>query len=154
MGRGTRKLYTAWTPYGDISLDIGGLMLLESSHKEAERIAKYLSRDVDEYCTNGPNAETIESGEQNWESNGQLSNNPVSLQEKYGARWLSSENYELGDVLIFGMEMIHASLDNQSEYLRLSSDSIYQRASEPADERWIGPEPIGHSLTDKCCRIC
>lgn len=154
MGRGTRRLYTAWTPYGDISMDIGGLMLLEGSHKQPERISNYLSRDVDDYCANGPNAEAIESEEIKWEWDGKLSNNPVSLQEKYGSRWLTSEKFELGDVLIFGMEMIHASLDNQSEYLRLSSDSRYQRASEPADERWIGAEPIGHSLAGKRGRIC
>jgi len=40
--------------------------------------------------------------------------------------------------------MIHASLDNQTNRFRLSSDSRYQLASEPADERWIGDKPPGH----------
>jgi ectoine hydroxylase-related dioxygenase (phytanoyl-CoA dioxygenase family) len=33
MGRGTPNLYTAWTPLGDISLEQGGLMVLEGSHR-------------------------------------------------------------------------------------------------------------------------
>jgi len=28
--------------------------------------------------------------------------------------------------------------------LRISTDTRYQLASEPADERWSGEEPIGH----------
>jgi hypothetical protein len=44
------------------------------------------------------------------------------------------------------MVTLHCSLDNQSPVnrIRLSSDSRYQLASEPADERWIGEEPIAH----------
>ncbi len=29
MNRGTQKLYTAWTPLGDVSFEMGGLMVLE-----------------------------------------------------------------------------------------------------------------------------
>lgn len=49
MGRGTHELYTAWIPYGDVSFDIGGLMILEKSHLQAARIQKYLKSDVDTY---------------------------------------------------------------------------------------------------------
>jgi hypothetical protein len=44
------------------------------------------------------------------------------------------------------MFTLHCSLDNQSPVnrIRLSSDSRYQLASEPADERWIGADPIAH----------
>src|SRR6266542_172022 len=34
MGRGTSKLYTAWTPLGDIDRTLGGLIVLEGSHKK------------------------------------------------------------------------------------------------------------------------
>ena len=33
MGRGTKQLYTSWTPLEDIPLEKGGLMVLENSHK-------------------------------------------------------------------------------------------------------------------------
>ena len=42
------------------------------------------------------------------------------------------------------MTTIHASLDNQTDRVRLSSDTRYQRASQPADTRWIGANPPTH----------
>lgn len=154
MGRGTRRLYTCWTPYGDIDQTLGGLMLLEGTHQQGDRIRQYLDHDVDEYCTNRRHAKDIESGKRQWEFTGRLSTNPVSLREKYQTRWLTADTFQLGDVLIFGMEMIHASLDNQTNQLRLSSDSRYQRASEPIDERWIGENPVGHGVAGKRGKIC
>ncbi|WOO40187.1 phytanoyl-CoA dioxygenase family protein [Rubellicoccus peritrichatus] len=153
MGRGTRQLYTAWTPFGDIGYDVGGLMLLEGSHKQRDRIKTYLSRDVDSYCQNGPHAEAIEAGEKAWEWDGALSKNPVSLREKFGGRWLSTE-FKMGDVIVFGMEMIHASIQNQTDQIRISSDTRYQRSSQPADHRWVGENPIAHGLAGKRGRIC
>jgi hypothetical protein len=38
MGRGTFNLYTAWTPLGDIPLDVGGLLILEHSHRQAAKL--------------------------------------------------------------------------------------------------------------------
>ena len=32
MNRGTHELFTSWTPLGDVSLEMGGLMMLEGSH--------------------------------------------------------------------------------------------------------------------------
>jgi hypothetical protein len=52
------------------------------------------------------------------------------------------------------MHTIHASIDNASDRIRISSDSRYQPASLPVDERWIGEKPIGHSLAGKRGRIC
>jgi ectoine hydroxylase-related dioxygenase (phytanoyl-CoA dioxygenase family) len=89
-------------------------------------------KDVDRYCANRKTADLYASNQKGWD--GALSKNPVSLRCKYGGRWLSSE-FEAGDVLIFGMFTIHASLDNHSSSIRLSSDSRYQLASEPVDER-------------------
>ena len=59
-----------------------------------------------------------------------------------------------GDFLTFGMFVVHAAVDNRTENrFRVSSDSRYQRASEPIDERWIGEDPPGHS-TKQAGRIC
>ncbi len=154
MGRGTRdRLYTAWVPLGDVPMELGGLMILEGSHRQQERLRAYLERDVDTYCTNGRHSDDIESGRKNWEWSGSLSNNPVSLREKLGGRWLTT-NFQMGDLLTFPMHTVHGSLDNPSDLIRLSSDSRYQPASEPADERWIGEKPIGHALAGKRGRIC
>lgn len=154
MGRGTQKLFTSWVPMGEVPLSLGGLMILEKSHLQSGKISNYLSRDVDEFCLNQTSGEgsSQEKKERTW--GGELSKNPVKLREKLGGRWLTSSQFNPGDVLIFTMHTVHASLDNQTQAFRFSSDSRYQAASEPADERWIGVNPIGHSLAGKRGRIC
>jgi len=153
MGRGSSRLCSLWVPYGDITYDIGGLMVLEGSHRQAERLKHYLNRDVDSYCENRPEAKRIEAGEIPWKWGGVLSNNPYSLREHLGGRWLTAE-YRMGDMLIFGMRTVHASLDNQTHFFRFSTDTRYQPASEPIDDRWIGENPIGHGLAAKRPMIC
>ncbi len=150
MGRGTRRLFTAWTPYGDLSLEQGGLMILENSHRQGQRLRRYLERDVDAYCTNRPPNKQTPDGKG---FDGALSQNAATLREHLGGRWLSAE-YRMGDVLIFTMGTVHAGLDNQTDRIRLSSDSRYQLASEPADERWIGENPIAHGPNAKKGLIC
>ena len=152
MGRGTRALYTSWVPVGDIDLDLGGLIVLENSHKIEWIQNTYAKKDVDTYCSNFADAESRASGKKSWD--GSLSKQPATLREKCGGRWLTAGQFRAGDLLIFGMKTVHASLDNPSRRLRLSSDSRYQLASEPADHRWIGPDPIGHGAAGKRGRIC
>ncbi len=38
MGRGTHNLLTCWIPYGDVPLELGGLMILEDSHHKSDRV--------------------------------------------------------------------------------------------------------------------
>ncbi|MES2202602.1 MAG: phytanoyl-CoA dioxygenase family protein [candidate division FCPU426 bacterium] len=151
MGRGTSNLFTAWVPIGDVTFDLGGLMVLEGSHRLKRLKETYGQRDVDSYCSNRPEAEKYASGEKWW--NGWLSNDPVQLQKTFGGRWLTTE-YKVGDLLTFSMFTIHASLDNPSKHVRFSTDSRYQLASEPADERWIGQSPPGHGKAGKRGKIC
>ena len=151
MGRGTQQVYTAWTPLGDISYELGGLLVLENSHRVERIIQTYGQKDVDSYCRNHPDATDRSTGTKWW--NGVLSNNPALLRKRLGLRWLTTE-FRAGDLLTFGMFMAHASLDNHGERLRLSSDSRYQLASEPIDERWIGDHPIAHGPGGKRGRIC
>lgn len=153
MGRGTSSLCTLWTPYTDITYEIGGLMILEDSQRKSQILKNYLSRDVDAYCGNRPEAEKIESGEIPWTWGGVLSDNPSVLPERLGGRWLSAE-YRMGDILIFGIKTVHASLDNQTPYFRISTDTRYQPASEPIDERWVGENPVGHGRGAKRPMIC
>lgn len=151
MGRGTRNLYTAWTPYGDHSIEVGGLMILEGSHRQGDRLRDYLERDVDTYCENRPRAAEGDPGQRQFD--GALSSDAEEVRRWLGGRWLTSE-FRMGDVLIFGMGTVHAGLDNQTDRVRLSSDSRYQLASEPADERWVGEEPMAHGPSAMRGRIC
>lgn len=156
MGRGTFNLFTAWIPYGDIPMEQGTLMVLEDSHKKNHLFKRYLERDVDTYCTNFPDAEKVATGEQLWAHHtfaGVLAKRSDYLRNKLGGRWLSAD-FQAGDFITFGMGMVHASLDNQTDRIRLSSDTRYQLASEPIDERWIGENPIAHGVAGKRGRIC
>jgi ectoine hydroxylase-related dioxygenase (phytanoyl-CoA dioxygenase family) len=153
MGRGTPNVFTTWITLGSTPLDVGGLMILEDSHKKTDRLQNYLSRDVDTYCTNSPNAAKLESGEMLFEWDGTLTKNPRSLREKLGGRWLTAE-FEPGDLLIFTMRTVHASLDNQSNRIRISTDTRYQLASDPIDERYAVDHVIPYDKRFKNGRIC
>ncbi len=152
MGRGTPRLLTGWIPYGEVPIDAGPIILLEGSHRQSERIKKYLDSDVDAYCQNRPH-ETSRAREGRLIHPGWLSKNPVSLREKFGGRWLTA-HFQPGDLLTFPMNRLHASLDNDTDSIRLSTDTRYQLASEPMDERWIGPQPKGHGPNSKRGHIC
>lgn len=141
MGRGTRQVCTAWIPFADIPLELGGLAVLEGSNHLGELIATYGTIDVDRSCSNF-------EGKSEWEvkgltSFGSLPDTVGELAERFDLRWLTSE-YRMGDLLTFSMFTLHCSTDNRSDRIRLSTDTRYQPASQPADERWIGPNPPGH----------
>jgi len=74
---------------------------------------------------------------------GWFSNDPQEITDEFGGQWATTE-FNAGDVLIFGMYMMHASLTNTSNRFRISSDTRYQRADAPVDERWVGEKPKGH----------
>lgn len=151
MNRGTSRLLTAWTPLGDIDYELGGLILLAGSHRLADIRHDYGSRDVDTYCSNDADADAYASGEKRW--NGSISDNPAELRQRLGLRWLTAR-FHAGDLLTFSLYTLHASLDNTSAAIRLSSDSRYQPATEPADPRWVGPHPSAHGAKSKHGVIC
>ncbi len=154
MGRGTHQLLTAWIPYGDIPLEMGGVMLLEGSHRQTERLRSYLAWDVDAYCENRPAQVERVRGRGGWSHPGYLSKMPASIRAKLGGRWLTSPEWRVGDLLTFGMTIVHGGLDNQTHRFRFSSDTRYQRASQPVDERWVGENPIANTLAGKRGRVC
>ena len=168
MGRGTQQLYTSWTPLSDIPYKMGGLMVLEHSHQIEELVQTYGQTDVDAYCENegGRPREIVERAqaemrelneeerkEISWNSTGAYGTDALEVQRQLGRRWLSAE-YQMGDLLVFCMHLMHASSDNQTNQIRLSSDSRYQLASESVDERWIGEDPPTHGIRAKRGMIC
>jgi len=120
ISRGTSSVWSTWVPLGDIELQNGPIMVLEGSHRNPELTA-YLQQDADR------------------DKIGWLSSDALALRERLGGRWLSA-NFEAGDALVFGRGLVHASIDNASSErrCRLSSDTRYQLASEPLDERYNG----------------
>lgn len=153
MNRGSARLLTAWTPLGDIDTTLGGVSVLERSHRRAE-FRDYAGRDVDTYCANSTDPDELAKASSNRPWDGWLTEDPVQLRAQLGLRWLTTD-YRLGDLLVFTMHTAHLGLDNNTTgTFRLSSDSRYQPASEPADPRWVGPNPSAHGPNSKRGLIC
>ena len=131
MGRGTKNLFTCWTPFGDVNYNQGPLILLSGSHRCEKLRETYGNMDVDRDNVTGA-----------------FSSDPIAMVNQFGGRWLTTE-FKAGDALIFGMYTMHGSLTNTTDCYRLSCDTRYQRADEPYDERWVGANPIGHYAWNK-----
>jgi ectoine hydroxylase-related dioxygenase (phytanoyl-CoA dioxygenase family) len=141
MGRGTPNLYTSWIPIGDVPVSDGPLMILERSHNLPELRTTYGQVDADR--------DRVFSNSKHRYAGGMLTKDAPALQTRFGLRWLTTD-FQAGDLLVFGMFMLHCSLDNKSpeNRIRLSVDARYQRASEPVDERWIGDDYFGDGMDD------
>lgn len=154
MGRGERdRLFTAWTPIGDVDLEQGGLVILEGSNNHPGLRDGYSRSDVDSGCSNREDSRDWWERRIDRPEEGRIAENAARVRDVVGGRWLTTD-YSAGDVLIFSVFTVHASLDNHSNKVRLSSDSRYQPASKPADERWVGANPIGHGPDAKRGLIC
>ncbi|NOV03966.1 phytanoyl-CoA dioxygenase family protein [Paenibacillus planticolens] len=125
MGRGTQNVYTVWSPLGDVSYEMGGLAICLGSHRFESLKQSYGSKDSDR------------------DGIGHYTDDPLVITEKFGGQWATTE-FQAGDVLIFGMFLMHCSLENTTNLYRLSVDARYQSASEKVDERWSGKKPKGH----------
>ena len=123
MGAGTKSLYTMWTAFGDISLDMGPLAVCLGSHKLEHLRKTYGASDAHDDLVQGA-----------------FSNDPYDVMETLDIQWASTP-FNAGDVIIFGMYFMHASLENTSNKFRLSSDTRYQLASEAVDQRHMGQNP-------------
>ena len=128
MGRGSDRLLTAWTPLGDVPLELGPVALWLGSPWEQQIRSAYASRDVDRDLIDG-----------------YVATDPAEALASMGGR-LASTDFAAGDLLVFGMDVLHCSLTNSSaDRVRLSCDTRYQPAAEPADDRWVGSPPAGHT---------
>lgn len=123
MGRGSPRLLTCWVPFGEVTPAMGAITLCVGSHRSAEfaRVRETYGR-----------SDSDRDGYGGW-----LTLEPLELSERFGARWATT-TFAPGDVLIFGMQMLHASFVNTTDRHRLSCDVRFQPAAEPVDERWVG----------------
>ena len=65
-----------------------------------------------------------------------FSKSPREIISKYGFK-LATKIYKPGDVIIFGMHMMHCSAPNLSSKYRISIDTRYQPANEEKDDRFF-----------------
>lgn len=125
MGRGTQNVYTVWSPLGDVTYEMGGLAICLGSHRFEELKRSYGRTDSDR------------------DGIGHYTDDPLEITEKFGGKWATT-TFQAGDVLIFGMFLLHCSLENTTNHYRISVDARYQSVNEKVDERWSGKKPRGH----------
>ena len=134
MGRGTRELRSIWVPLDAVGLDDGPLAVLEGSHRRGA-VRDYCERDVDELAR-----QRLRFRHWRRVGEGKFSADARRTQKELGGRWVTAA-FEPGDVVVFGADVIHCSIDNRSEQVRLSIDTRFQRVGEPVDPRWTRPAP-------------
>ncbi len=128
FSRGTKNVVTAWTAIGDIPTVEGSLFVLENSHCFDDLIKPI--QTIDYNSKDSPQV--------------QMMGDAIEFARSRGSRLLT-ENFQPGDVILFGMTTMHGSFDNCSPVnrTRLSVDVRWQPASEPIDERYFGSNPAG-----------
>jgi ectoine hydroxylase-related dioxygenase (phytanoyl-CoA dioxygenase family) len=138
FARGSPQVHTVWIPLGDIPLSDGPLTLVEGSHKFLDLIRSVHAKDNQANKSPTVAEQTAFQGE--WSADA------IAFLRKRKARLLSAE-FCAGDVLVFTLDTLHGSLDNDSQIgrTRLSCDVRYQPWSDPLDERYFGPNPSGAS---------
>ena len=107
---GSMETISCWVPLGDVSLEVGGLKILEGSHKSGLLEPKPAS---------GTGGRVVDV-----DSN---------------LAWRQSE-YRCGDILLFKMLTVHAAAENLTpDKLRLSADFRYTGTSHVVAEEWFQP---------------
>ena len=120
VGRGTLNRYTMWSAFSDIGLENGPLAICLGSHKDERLKATYGLADMD--------LDLIDPV---------FSKDPREMVEKFGFV-LATAHFQPGDVLLFGLHLLHSSIPNRTNRYRISIDTRYQLASELRDERFYG----------------
>ena len=138
FARGSQQVHTVWIPLGDIPLSDGPLMLVEDSHKCLDLIQALHA--ADDHANRSPAAAQQAAFQGDWSSD------VIAFVRKRNTRLLSAK-FLAGDMLVFGMDTMHGSLDNRSSIgrARLSCDVRYQPYSDPLDDRYFGSNPTGAS---------
>ncbi len=126
--RTTENVATAWVTLGNIPTRMGPLFIVENSHLYADVTDRFRGFDYSE-----------ENSDQ-----ASMSESPLELIKKRNCRLLTTD-FTAGDVVIFGMYLLHGALDNvsTSNEVRLTCDVRYQAASAKLDPRYFGSDPTG-----------
>ena len=129
MNRGSQRVLTCWIPLGDIPATDGPLLVVEGSHRFDDLIARFRGHDVDV----------------NPSMPGHLDASAITLARQRDCS-VQSTSFKAGDIVIFGMFLLHGSCDNASpsDRVRLSCDVRYQAEVDARDPRWFGNPPPGH----------
>ncbi len=129
MGRGSKRLMTVWIPFADIPIEQGTLCVCPGTNRlpEFEKLRNtYGQMDVDRDHVQG------------W-----FTKNPREITDNFGGCWHTGD-VKAGDIITFGMHLMHASTTNTTDKWRISCDVRFQPSADPVDPRWAGKDPSGH----------
>ena len=119
VGRGTPNRCTMWSALTDISLEDGPLVICLGSHQHKKLRETYGKMDMDRDLIDAV-----------------FTSDPAELAHKFGFK-LATAHFHPGDVVIFGMFMMHSTAPNLSDRYRISIDTRYQPADEEKDDRFF-----------------
>lgn len=131
LNQGSLEGLTCWIPLGDVDLALGGLCVVAGSNRDS-RYAKiretYSKIDVETAGIRGTGWFTED----------------VREIQSYGCP-LVTASFRMGDVVVFGLNTMHASLTNRSDpaAVRISCDTRWYAQGDPVDERYMGEDPVG-----------
>lgn len=120
MDRGSASIITMWLPIGDCPVQSGGLAYLEGSHT----IPKDKLDVLKAKRTDRPGDTRPISHDLGWTA------------QQLGGRWLYAD-YQAGDVAVHSPHLVHASLDTQTDTMRMSVDVRFLPTSVEPDPRWL-----------------
>ena len=125
MGRGSQRVLTAWVPFGDAPVELGTLAMLQGSHRlPGFRALQSTYGDLDVEAQ-------LQPGGSGW-----YTSDPAELARMDPAAQWRTEDVRAGDVIVFGMRVLHMSTTNLTQRVRISCDVRWQPASDPLDERY------------------
>ncbi|MBV9866383.1 MAG: phytanoyl-CoA dioxygenase family protein [Abitibacteriaceae bacterium] len=122
VGRGTLNRYTMWSALTDIDLENGPLVICLGSHKDERLKQTYGQIDMDRDLIDPV-----------------FSKDAYEMVHKFGFK-LATAHFQPGDVIIFGLFMMHSSVPNLTNRYRISIDTRYQLAADEKDERFFGEQ--------------
>ncbi|NCX95313.1 MAG: phytanoyl-CoA dioxygenase [Chitinophagia bacterium] len=120
LDKGTDNIITIWLPLGNVPLDTGGLIYLKDSHKMN---IGYLKQHFNSHLTD------IRADDR------PITPNLKALADYAHSKWLFTE-YEAGDIILHSPHLIHATTDCNTDYMRLSTDIRFAKATGNIDPRW------------------
>lgn len=131
MSRGSTQLHTVWVPFGDLPVSMGTLAVCEGSHKLPSFKPlqdTYGSLDVEAVGLQGT---------------GWFTDSAAAITQGFGGQWRVGDVWA-GDVIIFGLRLVHMSSVNVSDNVRISCDTRWLPASHTPDPRYVGAS-VGHT---------
>ena len=111
----TGNVLSSWIVLGDCPVDSGGIVYLEKSNKiDLQKVKSFFPKFINT----------------KW-----ITDDLKALSDKTKKRWCFA-NFQAGDLVVHDPNVIHASLDANNDYMRLSIEVRFIPAKENPDSGW------------------